>query len=187
MFLLYGIIALIFFSLFIRQNTLQTMLPFFTAILLMVFYLIMDILNYSRRLYIEILAPGAISLIAVSIALNANWNMMNSLGLCLLLAARFVPTPFYIRARLKLERTGFAKKSAATFSAGLAFLFIAWLAYIGAVPILGLVAVFILLLRTLLGLSAYRKKSTIKVIGMREFFYGLLLVILSAVGYWYSI
>jgi len=184
---LYLLTAVFFFILFISRVPLHTAAPFYTALLLMTFYLILDLLHYSRRIFVEIMAPAAIGLIAVSIVLAAGWSDSKALGLGLLLAARFVPTTFYVRARLRLEKKQNPENTTAVFSSSFAFLMVLLLTVMGITPWTGLAAVGILTLRAFLGLSSYRKKSTVKAIGMREFMYGQILVWLSAAGYWLGI
>ncbi len=178
--------ALVLFALFLNQVSANSALPFYTAIIMMAAYLVLDLLKYSRRLFVEIMAPTAIGLIAVSIVLANGWSESQALGLGLLLSARFIPTPFYIRARLQLEKGQPADKAAAIFSAGFAFLLIGFLTILGHTPILGWIAVLLLTARAFLGISHWRKKSTVKAIGMREFFYGQVLVVFSTLGYWFS-
>lgn len=181
----YLTLAGFFFVLFLSRTSLHGATPFYSALLLMTFYLILDLLHYSRRIFVEIMAPAAIGLIAVSIVLAAGWSDLKALGLGLLLAARFVATPFYVRARLRLEKKQTAENGAALFSSGVSFLLIFFLTLMGITPWPGLLAVGILALRAFFGLSSYRKESTVKAVGMREFFYGQVLVWLSAAGYWF--
>lgn len=184
--ILYGIPALILFALFLDHASLHTALPFYTALSMMAAYMVLDLLKYSRRLFVEIMAPTAIGLIAVSIVLVTGWTELKAMGLGLLLAARFIPTPFYIRARLQLEKGQPADKAAAIFSAGFTLLLIGFLTIMKHTPILGFIGVLVLSLRAFFGVSRWRKESVVKAIGMREFFYGQVLVIFSALGYWFS-
>lgn len=179
--------AVALFALFLFQVATHTALPFFSAIILMAMYLVLDLLKYSRRLFVEIMAPTAIGLIAVSIVLAHGWSEVRALAMGLLLSARFIPTPFYIRARLQLEKGYQADKAMVVFSTGFALLLIGLLTILGHTPILGWIAILILTLRALLGISQMRKKSTVKAIGIREFFYGQVVVIFSTLGYWFSI
>lgn len=179
--------AFILFALFLNQVSAHTAVPFYAAIVMMTVYLVLDLLKYSRRLFVEIMAPTAIGLIAVSIVMSTGWSEGQALGLGLLLSARFIPTPFYIRARLQLEKGQVSDKVAAAFSSGLAFLGIGFLTILGNTPFLGWLAIFILTLRTFFGISRWRKKSTVKAIGMREFFYGQVVVVFSTLGYWFSL
>ena len=183
----YGVIAGILFYLFLKQASSLIAIPFHVAIALMVFYLVMDLLHFSRHLLIEIIAPAAISLIAVSIVLNAGWTPIHAFGLWILLAARFIPTPFYIRSRLQLEKGLPANKFGAVFFSLSAVLLIFLLCILKITPWFGFVGVLILGFRAWGGLSAWHKKSTVKAIGMREFFYGQVLVLLSAIGYYFSL
>lgn len=183
-FLIYGLLALVLFSLYLRQVPLQTAYPFMAALVVMIFYLAMDLLKYSRVMLIQILAPGSIALIAVSIVLADDWPGMQAWGLWLILAARFLPTPFYIRARLALQRGKPANRLAAVVSAIMANLMILVLCYFRIVPWLVLLPVTVLSARTLFGLSKYRQKTAVKKVGLLEFVYGLALVLFSAAGYW---
>lgn len=182
--LVYGLLTILFFSLYLRQVPLQTAYPFLAALAVMLFYLALDLMKYSRVMVIQILAPAAIALIAVSIVLADNWSYLQAWGLWLILAARFIPTPFYIRTRLHLERGKPANRLAAVASAILANLMILVLCFFRIIPWFALLPLTVLSARTLFGLSKYRRKTTVKKVGMLEFAYGLLLVLFSAAGYW---
>jgi len=182
-FLLYGINALLFFYLFLTNVTITATIPFLSALLLMFFYLLMEYLHLHRQLFIEILAPMAISLIAVSILLASGWSLLMSFGVFILLAARFLPTAFYVHYKLQRAKHQHGDKASVVFTSGLGFFLVTWLTTLGIIPILGLVGVTILSGRAFIGILDRSNPRTVKQVGIREFIYGIILILLASMGY----
>ncbi len=186
-FTVYGTTALLLFYGFLSFVSVQTMLPFASGLALMFFYLWMEYKQLHRKLFIEILAPAAISLITVSILLADGWNLLSAFGVFFLLSARFIPTAFYVHYRLQLAKRLPADKGSVILSSGIAFIIIAWLSSMGIIPILGLIGVLVLTVRAWWGISDRSRPLTVKQLGMREFMYGIVLILLASLGYLLSI
>ncbi len=179
----YGGLALWLFYEFFSSVTIQAVLPFASGLVLMFFYLWMEYRHLHRQLFIGMVAPAAISLIAVSILLAGGWNMLPAFGVFLLLSARSVPTAFYVHYRLQLAKRLPADKGSVVLSSGIAFILIAWLSSMGVIPILGLSGVAVLTVRALWGISERSRPLTVKQLGIREFIYGIVLILLASIGY----
>lgn len=186
-FIAYGAAALLLFYRFLSSVPFQQSLPFISGLALMFFYLWMEYKHLHRRLFIEMIAPAAISLIAVSILLAGGWNMLSAFGAFFLLSARFIPTAIYIHYRLQAAKRLPADKGSVVLSSGIALIGIATLTGMGIIPVLGLSGVVVLTVRALWGISERSRPLTVKQIGIREFIYGIVLILLASVGYLFSI
>lgn len=144
----------------------------------------LDLSQRARVLVAELAAPLALGAAATAIALAAGWPRPPAFGLWGLLAARIIPTIFFVRARLRLERGEHAGRAVALLiqAAGLAWA--AWLAWRGLAPWIAVAAVFVLALRAAHGLSPWRPRLTTKQLGFAELGYGLALVLAVAAAVW---
>jgi len=181
--LIYGIPAAFFMILFLRLVSWNTALPLLLALVLMFLYLIAEYFNLHRKLLTEMMASVAMGLIALSIVINGGWNWPEAFPFLILLYLRSLSTTLYVHYRLKLER----KQPVSTFWSEIwqvLTLIIAFLLYFKSnLPWLAFLSILILGIRGIYGLSAWRKPMTVKQIGLAEFFYGLIFVTLSSIGY----
>jgi hypothetical protein len=122
-------------------------------------------------------------LIAPAIAILGGWARGEALILWVLLMARAVPSILYVRARLKLERGKPVDLRPAWGAHAIALIAIMGLAAGDSAPRLSVAAMVILLGRALVGLSAWRKARRVPIIGAQEIGYGLLMIVVIAVGY----
>ncbi len=137
----------------------------------------------ARELLPELAGAAALGATISMIALAGGWPLTSALALWLIMAVRATASVLYVRARLRLDR-GLAAPTTATWvfhvlSLGL----VAALALAGWAPWLAVGAFGALLLRAAQGLSALRRPVRPQVIGFREMGYGLLTVLLVALGY----
>lgn len=161
----------------------DALLPFLLALPLVTIQLANDVRNRSRTLLAELagaIAPGAITSVLV---LMHGWSYPLAFGLWLALAISGITSVLYVRARLRLERR---KPAAIRLTVAIhigGFIIVSAAAatkvLIGTAPI----AMAILLIRAVLGLSPLRKTRPPKVIGMQEMGYGLLFIALIWLGY----
>jgi hypothetical protein len=158
-------------------------LPLVIAFPAMLVQLYADAQGESREALPELVSPVAIAAFAPAIALAGGFPLPQALAAWALLAARCVPSIVYVRARLRLEH-GKAANPIPALAAHVAGAALAGLlALLGLAPWLSLPALLALLARAALGLSASRKPTPAKVIGIRELLYGLLVVFSLAIGY----
>jgi len=99
---LYAPFILFFTYLFYSYANPDALWLFGSAVGIMFLYLILDLLRLGRRLFVEIMAPASIGLIAAAIVRVNGWSLEASLALWIVILARAVPTAFYIHSRLKI-------------------------------------------------------------------------------------
>lgn len=146
-------------------------------------YLLLDTRNRARTLLPELAGPLALAGVAPTIALAAGWEWPNALALWVLLMARTIPSIFYVRARLRLER-GRSIRRVGVFAYHLAFLgAVAFLVWRGLAPLLAVAAALLLTGRAALGLSARRRLTKVRQIGVMEIVVGLVYVCVVVIGY----
>jgi small-conductance mechanosensitive channel len=130
-------------------------------------------------------AAGAVALgasvSAISLAGGLPWGV--AYGAWGLLALRAVPAVLFVRSRLRLDRGLPAGIPLALGSHVLAVGAGAGLALVGWGPWLGVLALALLLGRAALGLSPRRASLRPKQLGFRELGWGLVTLVLLAVGY----
>jgi len=182
-FIIYSSITVILiFTAFLNMK-LILFLPYFIALLLMIIYLLLELKGYGRLLAAELIAPVAVSLIAVCIILVDGWSLNFMLAFWIILLSRSIQTTFYINTNVKIIKKQSASPMFA-YTSGFIFLLIVTLsAFQHLSPFLAIGAVIILIIRSFVGFTSTNKKVNIKKIGILEFVYGIIFIILVAVGY----
>lgn len=171
----------------ISKEALFVFIPFVIAIVVMTIYLVLELLQLNRNLFTELFAPVAITFIAASIVLSADWELNKVFVFWLLLLSRSIPTTFYLHEKIKMLKKVTVNKFLTNFSG---ILFLAAISFFAAkrlLPYLSILAVLILVVRAFIGLSRNDKKISIRRIGILEFIYGGVFVIINAIGYFLSI
>ena len=159
------------------------LIPLLVAAPLALVQLTFDLQHQSRRLLPELAGACALGALASSIALAGGWPAAPAWTLWGLLAARTLPTIFYVRTRLRLER-GENPNLLPTWLSHLGALAVALtLVAVSLAPWLSLIAFAVLLARAALGTSRWRQPVRATVIGFREIGFGLLTVAILAIGY----
>jgi len=181
---LYALAAALGFGASIVLAGWRPLLPLVLALPFGAIFFAYDAQNQSRSWQAELAGPIAFSAVASSIALAGGWFLAPALALWAVLVARAVASILYVRARIRLDR-GRPHQPALAIAAHLgALLAIIALVMLDLIHVL-VVGVFVLLLaRALWGLSHYRRSVPIKVIGYTELGWGLLTVLVVAVGTW---
>jgi hypothetical protein len=90
----------------------------------------------------------------------------------------------FIRARLRLDKGKPAQPWEALLAHALAVAGVAALVGVGLLPWTAVAAVVILLARAVWGLSRYRWRSSVKALGFLETGFGLLSVVMVALGFY---
>ncbi|MCB9436923.1 MAG: YwiC-like family protein [Anaerolineales bacterium] len=143
-----------------------------------------DLQRRGRELIPEILGAMALSLVAPTIALADNWSLGAAGALWLVLLARIIGTILYVRARLRLERGEQPSPMPTHIAHGVGLAAVMALVLIGEVQWLAAVAIGVLLLRALYGLSKWRKPAPrAAIIGVQEVVFGVITVTLVALSY----
>ncbi len=159
------------------------LIPVLLALPLMLMQVYYDARNRSRELLPEICGALALGSVSSAIAMLGGWTIEAALVLWLLLACRSVPSILYVRARLKLEHGKPVSTYPSLMTHVAALVVSVVLAVSDAAPWLAVVVCGLLLVRSIVGLSKYRKPRPAKQIGMMELAYGLLMVAVVALGY----
>lgn len=139
--------------------------------------------NRGRDLLPELAGSAALALTATSLALAGDAAPGVAITLWIILLARGIPSILYIRARLRLEKDRPFNHALPIVAHGVGLAAVGICVLLGYAPLLVLVAIAILLLRAIYGLSPYRGRVRVSTIGFWEIFYGLLNVLLAAIGY----
>jgi len=181
--LFYLVVSSVLLVTAITNESLFVFIPFIVAIVMMTFYLFLELLHLNRSLFTELFAPVAITFIATSIVLAADWEINKVFVFWVILVSRSVPTTFYLHEKIKMLKKQKANKFLAHFSGLIFLIVIAFFAVKGLAPYLSILAVLILVTRAFIGLTHSDKKISIRKIGILEFFYGGLFVIVNAIGY----
>ncbi len=143
----------------------------------------LDVAGRGRTLVAEISGSAALASTAAAVAVLGGWRAAPALGLWGIVAARAVVSVVYVRARLRLDRaTGIDTRPVWACHA-VAFLGAGALAAAGCAPWSALVAFGALFARAVAGLSARRAPLRPQAVGFREMGFGVLTVVLVAVGY----
>ena len=182
--LLYAAIALAAFaavSLFLPA--LDVLLPLVLALPFVMMQIAADAKNRSRSLFAELAGASATGAITSTIVLMHEWSLPLALGLWLALAVKSITAVLYVRARLRLEH---GKPAAIRQAVGVHIGGLVILATAAACNLLvwtAPLAMGVLLARAVVGLSPLRKARPARVIGMQEIGYGLLFIVLIALGH----
>lgn len=163
---------------------LRPLLPLFLASPLAAAYLVYESRSEARSLAAELTAPCALAAAAPAIVLAGGWAGTAAAALWALLIARAVPTILYVRARLRLERSGRSDTAPVLLGHAGALLLVGALWWVGLVPLLGLIAIAAIAARAAYGLSAQRSPATAKQVGLQEVGWGCAFVLIVLAGYW---
>lgn len=149
-----------------------------------VFY---DARQRSRELAPELAGSVALGATAACVALAGGWSLRAALALWLLLAVRAATSVLYVRARLRLDRGLRPGLGLALTAHALGLLVVGALAWLGDAPWLAVLALGTLLLRALFGLSRLRRPVRPQVLGFQELGFGVITVVLLALGYTFDV
>ncbi|PYS47450.1 MAG: prenyltransferase [Acidobacteria bacterium] len=186
--LLYMTISLVSFLAAIKTApSYEFLLPLLLASPLALIQLLFDRMSRSRALLPELAGATAMASIAMSIALADGWQSSLAFGLWAILAARAVPSVLYVRARLKRLHRQEASTSKTIVIHVLAIAAASVLAWAKLVPVLSVVALSILLARTVYGFSRYDRQATARLIGFRELGFGAMMVAAVALGHYFNL
>ena len=161
------------------------LVPLLAALPLAVTFLVYD-LRPGRSWQAELAAPAAFASSCAAMVVASGWTVPAAFALWAALAARGVPTVLYVRERVRLERTGYLRPPAVAWAAALhlaALVGVIVLVKAGWLPALAAVAVALLMLRAVHGLTPWRAGRTARSVGFQELAWGAVTVLLLAAGY----
>lgn len=159
------------------------LVPILLAVPLAMVLLVYDVQNESRHWLPELAAPLALGSTSTAIALAGGWPADPAIVLWIVLAARAVPSILYVRTRIRLGKAQPASPAGAIAAQAIGLLLVAGLALASRAPWLAAIAMLVLLVRAAWGLLPFRRSVPAKVVGFQEIAYGLLTVLLTAVGF----
>ena len=179
----YFFLSAVFIVRVIKVQELTVLIPLAFVIVLMMYFLYLETIGLSRNIYAELIGPVSMNLIAFSIVLSDGWSYPNAFAFLVVLLNRSVPTTFYIHEKLnslKKQKVNILRTHLISVTG---FITVIVLSVTGLVPYLSILAVLILVIRAIFGFTEYAKNLSVKQIGMLEFLYGTVFVIINAVGY----
>jgi hypothetical protein len=184
--LVYGLVAIVFLLPLLWTGTadfyllLGMMFPF---ILVQAVY---DFRSKSRELLPELSGAIALALSASAIVSLANWELLPALALWALLIARTVPAILFVRALLRKQKAKETNFLIVYIAHTAAFLVCLGLALANMLPYLTVLVMLILATRAYSSLN-HPQAIAAKIIGFREIGFGLIMVGLTALGYWWGV
>ncbi|MCU0495918.1 MAG: YwiC-like family protein [Anaerolineae bacterium] len=182
--LIYGGIALIAGLGFLLTGVAWTVLwPLLIALPLIAWQLYDDLRYQGRDLRAEVIGASVPGVIVTIFTLIQGWPGIIALALWFALAVKGIGAVFYVRARLRLERGETIRRDLPIIAHGIGFGLFAIAVGTGILIWTVLIAMAVLTVRCVVGLSAWRKARPAKVIGVQEVGYGLMFVILIAIGH----
>lgn len=161
----------------------QPFVPFLLAAPLLLIFMIYD-QRPGRHWQAELTAPVAFAALVMSVALAGGYSWIVSFALWGFMSARAVPAVIFVRARLRLDKGKPFSPWGTIIAHVVAVALVALLVAPGWLPMTAALAAVILLGRAVWGLSAYRWRSSVKALGFLETGFGLLAVLLVAIGFW---
>jgi hypothetical protein len=162
---------------------LRPLLPLLLALPLLIIFAVFD-QRPGRHWQAELTAPTAFAAVSATIALAAGWSFPAAFALWGVMIARAVPAVLYVRSRLRLVKGQPPQSKRAITAHLLALLGMLLLVWRELLPLTAILAMLILLLRASFGLSRYRHEVTTKRLGFTEMGFGLITIIVIAIGYW---
>jgi hypothetical protein len=165
----------------------EPFIPLLLAAPLVIVQLVYDAANRSRDWIPEVAGPTALAAVSTSLAMAAGSPLANALPLWAIMAARAVPTVIYVRARLRLEKNQPVRGTPVYLAHGVAILAVSALAIAGLAPALSVVALVLLMLRAIYGLTPRPQPTPARIIGLQELAFGVLTVLLVFAGFTWGI
>ena len=163
------------------------LVPLALASPLAALFLVYDLLRPGRSWLAELTAPAAFASACGSMALASGWALLPAVALWAVVVARGVPTVLYVRERVRLERTGGLRPGLVATAAALHLVALAGVIVLirsALLPPLAALAIGLLVLRAIHGLTPWRAGRTARSVGFQELAWGAATVLLIAVGYW---
>lgn len=181
--LIFGAIALVAAIAAFALGGWRPFVPFLLAAPLLLVFMIYD-QRPGRHWQAELVAPVAFAALVMSVALAGGYSWVVGLALWGFMSLRAVPAVMFVRARIKLDK-GKPVSVWGTIGAHIAaVVLVSLFVWQGWLPMTAAIAMAILLGRALWGFSNYRWRSSMKALGFLETGFGLLAVLLVAIGFW---
>lgn len=183
--LIYGVVALVGGVAALALGGWLPFAPFALAGPLFLVFIYFD-QRPGRSWQAELIAPVAFAAVVAALALAGGLSWPVALALWGFVVARSAPAVLYVRARLRLDKGKPVSPLWTVLAHVLGLAGVVGLVSGGWLPWTAALAVAILLARAVWGLSPYRWRSSIQALGFLEMGFGLLTVLLVAIGFWLS-
>lgn len=184
--LLYGWVAVGAVTLAFLTASGPFWLPIIAAVPVALVQTYFDMLRQSRALLAELAGAVAMGAAASAVALAGNWPLGPSFVLWTALAISAVTSIVYVRTRFRIERTGDGPIGVALALQAFGLLVAVVIVVLDVLPWLAAIAIGILAVRAVWGLSPWHKRVKAQFVGIQELVFGLLTVALVAAGYMMS-
>lgn len=181
--IIYLSIAILALVLAIKTGGAALLLPLLLALPTTILQLFYDSMGRSRALIPELAGSISTGAVATAIAMSGGWPRPAAFGLWVILAARALPTILYVRARLRVMHGKQASSSGVISVHFVAVLVVLGLVIVQLAPALAVLAMLVLLLRALIGVSRSYRQVTAKQIGLWEVVFGAMTIFLVWFGY----
>lgn len=165
----------------------ESFLPFLFVLPFAVYQIYCDASRKSREVLPELTGSIAVSSSVAVLALADNWTFSAAIALWGIFIARLIPSILYVRNRLKLEKGKQYSKIVPFLANLVALVFVGLLAYKGFASLITTAMFAVLLVRSTVGLSKYRRKIKAMRIGVWEVVYGSLTAISVVLGYYLGV
>ncbi|MGD9488818.1 MAG: YwiC-like family protein [Calditrichaceae bacterium] len=183
-YLLSGLIGFGYVLLIAGQMLLIPMVMIFPLIIV---YIIYDTLNQAKSLLPELSGAAAFAMMSSLIAMAGGWIIFDALFLWIISMGRSLTTTLYVRNRLNLRRKEEARIGIQRLAHSAIIIIFIVLYYIKRIPLLAVIGVVLLAARSETGILPVFRNQLPKSIGIQEFIFGAVYVILAAAGYHFSI
>lgn len=184
---LYGTISTFGLAGCLIFGKIENFLPFFIIFPLAIYQIYCDSSRKSRELLPELTGAIAVSSSIAVIALADNWSLISAFSLWVIFVARLIPSILYVRNRLRLEKGKEFSRLIPILSHSLSLLVVGFLVFKGLGSILTAFMFVILLGRSVIGLSPFRRNVKAIKIGVWEVIYGTLTAISVVIGYYMNV
>lgn len=181
----YSITVFLLFYFAFTNGKIENFIPFFAGIFLMLVFLVIETLGYGRNLAAEFIAPSAFGFIALTITLLGEFEFYSALGVLSLIYSRSITTIFYVHEKLLLQKGNKISKLPTRLSELFFFILLVYFATESFIPVTGLAAALIIFARAEYGLAKFRKEDTVKKVGIGEFAYGVIFILIVSVSYYF--
>ncbi len=186
-FMIYSVFIVITLVYVFQNSQIKNLLPFGIAILLMLIFFILELIQKGRELLAEFIAPISITFIGMSIVLIGGWTFYLVIAFAIVLLARSIPTVLYIHLKVQAVKMKEFPKQVFYISEIIFLSLVAILAFSKLIPILSIFAVILLIGRAVYGLSKKGLLENIRILGIKEFIFGILYVVIVYIGYYFNL
>ena len=186
-FSVYVFLAAVFFFITFSQSELIALTPFVLSVIIMLIYLIILYRQKNRELISELSASFSISILTLSILLFKGWQIKYVIAFLIVLLARSIPTTFYVHTKLQMFKKKEFRNTLPMISTYIFTGILFWTSMLGLTPYLTIAASLMLLVRSHIGIFYIKENFKVVNFGIMEFVYGGLFIIITAVGYIFSV